>query len=220
MTPVRLQLHNFLSYGEEAPALDFEELHVACLSGGNGQGKSALLEAMTWAVWGEARKSSDARKPDEELLRIGSRSMSVTFDFRSADVEYRIVRSYQQSASGKTSKPGLEVQVRDGDDWRPITASSVRETQAVIDERVGVDYETFINSTFLLQGRSDEFTKKKPGERKEILGKILALGRYEAMAAKAGARWSALREQAKTLEAESERLAAALEPVASWEQER
>ncbi len=220
MTPLRLHLRNFLSYGEEAPVLDLEGIHVACLSGGNGQGKSALLDAITWAVWGEARKSSEARKPDEELLRIGSRSMEVSFEFSASDAVYRVVRSYQQSASGKTSKPGLEFTVRDGDDWRPLTTGSVRETQAAIDARVGIDYETFINSTFLLQGRSDEFTKKKPGERKEILGKILALGRYERLAVQAGKRWSRLREQAGALEGETERLAEALGPVEEWETER
>ncbi|PAP77449.1 AAA family ATPase [Rubrivirga marina] len=220
MIPLQLRLSNFLSYGESAPVLDLEGIHVACLSGGNGQGKSALLDAMTWAVWGEARKSGESRKPDEELLRIGTRAMEVDFTFRIGAVDHRILRSYMQSASGKTSKPGLEFQVRDGDDWRALTAESIRATQAVIDERVGIDYETFINSTFLLQGRSDEFTKKKPGERKEILGKILALGRYEAMASKAGQRWSRLRERATALEAEVGRLDAALEPVGEWEAEK
>ena len=220
MVPLRLRLTNFLSYGEDAPVLDLEDVHVACLSGGNGQGKSALLDAMTWAVWGEARKSSEARKPDEELLRIGARAMEVDFTFRTGDAVHRVVRSYSQSASGKTSKPGLELQVQDGPDWRTLTAGSIKETQAAVDGRVGIDYETFINSTFLLQGRSDEFTKKKPGERKEILGKILALDRYERMAGKAGQRWSALRERASALEAEAERLTAALEPVGEWEEEK
>ncbi|MEL7362769.1 MAG: SMC family ATPase, partial [Bacteroidota bacterium] len=220
MIPLRLQLSNFLSYGESPPVLDLEGIHVACLSGGNGQGKSALLDAMTWAIWGEARKSGESRKPDDELLRSGTRAMKVDFSFRVGGVDLRVVRSYQRSASGKTSKPGLEFQVRDEDDWRPLTAESLRATQAVINERVGVDYETFINSTFLLQGRSDEFTKKRPGERKEILGKILALGRYEAMASRAGQRWSRLREQANALEAERARLDEVLEPVARWTAER
>ncbi|WP_412063103.1 AAA family ATPase [Rubrivirga sp. IMCC45206] len=220
MVPLRLQLKNFLSYGEDAPVLDLEGIHVACLSGGNGQGKSALLDAMTWAVWGEARKSSEARKPDEELLRVGHRSMEVDFAFRVDATDYRVVRSYQVSASGKTSKPGLEFQVLDGETWQALTAESVRATQALIEGRVGIDYETFINSTFLLQGRSDEFTKKRPGERKEILGKILALGRYDQLAARAGDRWSRLRERATALEAEAARLDDALEHVGAWEADR
>src|SRR5262249_7565304 len=46
-------------------------------------------------------------------------------------------------------------------------------------------YETFINSSFLLQGRADEFTKKTPGERKQILAEILELGRYDDLEARA-----------------------------------
>ena len=183
MIPVSLKLHNFLSYGTQTEALDFEQFHVACLSGGNGQGKSALLDAITWALWGEARKASDARKPDEDLLRIGTREMNVELIFDLDDARYRVVRSFYRTASGKTSKPGLEFQIReDGETFRPLTAGSVAATQSVIDETVGIDYDTFINSAFLLQGRSDEFTKKKSGERKEILGRILGLDRYEKYA--------------------------------------
>src|SRR5690606_4172260 len=84
------------------------------------------------------------------------------------------------------------------------------------DARMGIDYDTFINSAFLLQGRSDEFTRKKPGERKEILGKILGLDRYGRLAAAASARYTEAREQAKRHEAEVERLKAALEDEPQW----
>ena len=49
--------------------LDFSGMHLACLSGDNGNGKSALLDAMTWALWGEARASAD------ELIRLGTDEM-------------------------------------------------------------------------------------------------------------------------------------------------
>ncbi|MEM1055843.1 MAG: SMC family ATPase [Bacteroidota bacterium] len=221
MTPVRLRLKNFLSYGEAAPELDFEGLHVACLSGGNGQGKSALLDAITWALWGEARKSADSRKPDDDLLRIGAREMEVELTFDLADQRYRVRRSYTKTASGKSSKPGLEVQARlpDADDWRPLTETSIRETQAVLEARLGVDYETFVNSTFLLQGRSDEFTRKKPTERKQILTRILDLGRYDRLHERASRRYSEARERVKSLEAESSRLVTALEEEDTWKAE-
>ncbi len=220
MTPVELRLRNFLSYGEAAPPLDLEGIRVAVLSGGNGQGKSALLDAVTWALWGEARKSADKIKPDEELLRAGAREMEVDLTFRLDADTYRVVRRFTQSASGKTSKPGLEFQVRDADGWRTLTAESVRATQAAITARLAMDYETFVNSTFLLQGRSDEFTRKKPGERKEILGKILGLDRYERLAQRASGRWTAARDRAARLDTEAERLVAALGPIDAWTAER
>ncbi len=48
-----------------------------------------------------------------------------------------------------------------------------------------LSYETFVNSSLLLQGRADMFTTKKPAERKEVLAEILGLGRYEALSERA-----------------------------------
>src|SRR5438876_6337765 len=55
LIPIRLQLRNFMSYGDEPQTLDFAGIHVACLSGDNGNGKSALLDALTYALWGKTR---------------------------------------------------------------------------------------------------------------------------------------------------------------------
>jgi exonuclease SbcC len=222
MVPVRLELQNFLSYGTDAPALDFEQFDVACLSGGNGEGKSALLDAMTWAIWGEARKSSGKRKPDDELIRIGSRHMEVTFTFDLEETRYRITRSFSRSETGKTTSSDLEFQLYDPDDaaYRPLTGGTQRDTQARIVETLGLDYDTFINSAFLLQGRSDEFTNKSPSQRKEILVSILNLSRYEALEGRARDRWREAKQQQQRLEAEVERLQDAIADVPEWEERR
>ena len=65
MIPIRLELENFLCYRQPDP-LDFSGIHVACLAGDNGAGKSSLLDAITWALWGRAR----ARR-DDELIHMG-----------------------------------------------------------------------------------------------------------------------------------------------------
>jgi exonuclease SbcC len=222
MVPVRLDLQNFLSYGTEAPALDFDQFDVACLSGGNGEGKSALLDAMTWAVWGEARKSSGKRKPDDELIRIGTRHMEVTFTFDLEATRYRVTRSFSRSETGKTTSSDLEFQLYDPDDaaYRPLTAGTQRETQARIEDTLGLDYDTFINSAFLLQGRSDEFTNKSPSQRKEILVSILNLSRYEALEGRARDHWRAAKQRQQRLEAEVERLQDAVADVPEWEERR
>lgn len=222
MVPVKLELHNFMSYGTHAPVLDFRPIHVACLSGGNGQGKSALLDAMTWAVWGEARKSSGSRKPDDEVLRIGSKRMKVSFTFDVDGARYRVERSYQRSATGKTSRSELEVQAFDTEKqaYVPLTGGSMRETQATIERIVGLDYDTFINSAFLLQGRSDEFTKKRPSERKEILSRILNLDRFERLYARARERALEAKRQVEHLGREIERLTEAVAHEEDWGEER
>lgn len=219
MVPVELRLSNFMSYGPEAPVLDFEQFHVACLSGGNGQGKSALLDAITWALWGEARKSSDSRKPDDELIRLGARRMKVELVFDVEGRRYRVARAYTRSASGKTSKPELELHVHDeaAGAFRPLTAGAVRDTQNRLNALLGLDYDTFINSAFLLQGRSDEFTKKKPSERKQILGRILNLERYDRLAELAREREREAQARLHLAEQAMGRLRESLAREAEWQ---
>ncbi len=208
MVPVELTLSNFLSYGTFSPPLRFEDFHVACLSGGNGQGKSALLDAVTWALWGEARKAGAAQKPDENLIRTGARRMEVDLTFDLDGARYRVSRSFNRSASGKTSTPGLELQVQDpaSDTFRPMTGATVRETQATLTTLLGIDYDTFINSAFLVQGRADEFTKKRPNERKQILSRILNLGKFDQLAELARARERGFADELQRAESDIERL--------------
>ena len=61
----------------------------------------------------------------------------------------------------------------------PETTS--RETQSRIEQTIGMDYDSFINSAFLLQGRADEFTNKTPADRKAVLAKILGLEDYDRL---------------------------------------
>jgi len=169
LIPVKLTLRNFLSYGEDVPPLDFEQFHIACLSGNNGQGKSALLDAITWAIWGEGRKSSREKKADKSLLRIGQKDMQVEFVFDLEADRYRIIRTF--SLGKKSSRSGLEFQVfnQKSNQYIPLTATSIRKTQEKITGVLKIDYQTFINSAFILQGRIDEFSRKNARERKEIL---------------------------------------------------
>jgi exonuclease SbcC len=64
MIPVKLTLCNFMPYREAV--LSFAGIHVACLCGDNGNGKSALLDAITWALWGKSRA-----KNDDDLIHHG-----------------------------------------------------------------------------------------------------------------------------------------------------
>src|SRR5207245_5766511 len=59
--------------------------------------------------------------------------------------------------------------------------------------------DTFINSAFVLQGRADEFTTRRPGERKRILADILGLSIYDALEARARARRNEMDLEVKTL---------------------
>src|SRR5256714_5573768 len=100
MIPLRLELRNFLSYAEDHPALSLEGIHVACLSGSNGHGKSALLDAMVWALWGEARGGS---RSGDDLIRHGANEMLVCLEFEMDGSRYRVTRKRTiRNKSGST----------------------------------------------------------------------------------------------------------------------
>lgn len=177
MIPIKLSMRNFMPYRDNVPPLYFDGIHTACICGDNGNGKSALTDAITWALWGRARAKSD-----DELIHLGQTDMEVEFDFAVGKQPYRIIRKHskpkRRGASGKTI---LEFQIATGNGFRPITGNSIAQTQQKISDVLHMDYFTFINSALLLQGHADEFTSQAPAKRKEVLGNILELSLYDKL---------------------------------------
>ena len=194
MIPLKLTLQNFLSYRDDNPILDLSGIRVACLCGNNGHGKSALLDGITWALWGKARGSSHA-----DLVHYGRSNMQVDLEFKAANSLYRVSRRYHTSRSSD-----LQIQLKGSAGFLPITGNSIRQSQAKINRIIGMDYDTFINSAFLIQGRADEFTNKTPAERKEVLGKIIGLDRFNELQQRSRDEARQRRERGDFLEGEIE----------------
>jgi exonuclease SbcC len=210
--PVELDLHNFLAYRDPGP-LSFEGIHVACLAGPNGAGKSSLLDAMTWALWGKARSNSA-----DELIHQGENEMQVTLTFEQSSQRYRVIR---QRNAGKRGSSLLEFQAWDPQrgTWQGISEATIRETQAAIDSLLRLEYDTFVNSAFLLQGKADEFTTKTPGQRKQVLANILGLSIWEDFEERAKNCISDTREQLGRIDGWLEEIQRELERRESYTQE-
>jgi len=213
MIPVELDLENFLAYRKPEP-LRLEGIHVACLAGPNGAGKSSLLDAMTWALWGRAR----AKGSDDQLIHQGQTEMRVRLTFDQEGRRYRVQR---QRKGGKRGASLLELQVWDEStgSWRSLSEAGVLDTQRKITDLLRLDYETFVNSAFLVQGRADEFTTRTPAERKQVLGKILGLERWEVYEQRARERLGATRDSISHLDGRLSELEAELEKRPVYEQE-
>jgi exonuclease SbcC len=199
MIPYELTLRNFMCYRGDLPPLRLDGLHVACLSGENGAGKSAMLDAITWALWGKARMS------DDELIAQGESEMQVDLSFQLDGQLYRVSRRRQRGKTTRSGKQGagksaLEFQVWDEPRWRALGEQTTSETERKIEQVLRMKYDTFINASFLLQGRADEFTRKTPGERKQVLADILDLRDYATLEARARERTRATGEQIRGLE--------------------
>jgi len=195
MIPVKLELHNFLAYRDPDP-LNLEGIHVACISGENGAGKSSLLDAITWALWGKARSPSA-----DDLIYQNQRETRVALEFEMAGTRYLVIR--QRSIEKKTALSLLELQVWDPavNAWRGMSEATMRGTQERIDRLLRLDYDTFINSAFLSQGRADEFTAKPPFQRIQILAAILGLDRWERFEERAKEKVRQSREKIERIEA-------------------
>ncbi len=170
MIPVQLTLSGFLSYRDEV-TLDFRTFDLACISGANGAGKSSLLDAFTWVLFGQARKRDDSLinlHPTVTAARV-----VLTFEY-----EGNLYRVERVSPRGKTTLLEFHIQTPEGG-WKPLTERTSRATQSRIEEVLRLDYDTFTNASFFLQGNADQFTQQRPGDRKQILGKILGLQIWE-----------------------------------------
>jgi len=201
MIPLKLELKNFMAYRDPEP-LDFSGLHVVVLTGDNGAGKSTLLDAITWALWGQARA-----KRDDELIHQGTTDMRVALTFCEGPHIYQVVRSRRINKAAKGKAPGssgtLEFFIKTADNgWNQLTEARVSDTQEKIIRTLNLTYETFINSAYLKQGRADEFTLKPPAQRKAVLSDILNLGIWQDYEAQAKERVAALETKQERLKVE------------------
>ena len=210
MIPLRLTLKNFMCYGEDVPPLRFDSIHVACLCGDNGHGKTALLDAITWALWGMARTAPTPGGAvnslnADELIHLGRTDMSVQLDFLANGQQYRVVRRRSARARGRSGRSTLELQVRDTDGaadsngagdgaerFRPISGSAIAQTNRRICEILNMDFKTFVNTAYLAQGQADLFTTSTPTERKKCLSDALDLSYYQRLSDGAKARSNAI----------------------------
>jgi exonuclease SbcC len=108
-------MRNFMPYRDAI--LDFAGIHLAVITGDNGNGKSAIIDAITWALWGKARAASD-----DDLIHSAQMEMEVEFEFRIGDQLYRIVRKRtrpkKKTSSGQSA---LEFQMQNNEGFRAIT---------------------------------------------------------------------------------------------------
>ncbi|MDD5415500.1 MAG: SMC family ATPase [Candidatus Daviesbacteria bacterium] len=192
MIPVKLKLSNFTSYADNPPELDFTKFKLAAISGLNGAGKSSLLDAITWCIWGVSRAGDSA----DSLIHSGANEMSVEFSFELDGNIYRLERKRVKKGGGSTT---LEF-------WsgaagsHNLTEGTIKATQEKIINCLHLTFETFTNSSYLRQGHADEFTTKGPTDRKRILADILGLSHYDLLEEKAKEKIKEIQSKLQLLE--------------------
>lgn len=182
----RVALRGFLSHADTDWQPDGARL--VSIVGSNGAGKSSLaVDGPLFALYDDARGRTD------DLVSLGATDMSVRVEFSFAGATYAVERGRTRKAGGKSY---LELQIRDGDGWRPLTGDTIRDTQDKIAQLLRMDAKAFETSVVLAQGHAMAFAEATAAERKRILGQVLDLEVYARAEARA-------RELARDLDARS-----------------
>ena len=162
-----LKLNNFLSH--EDTTIDFEENEKLLVDGASGNGKSAIFDAIVWALYGVSR--SDNRG----LVRKGAKMAEVILQLKKDDEIIHITRRVTS-----TGKHHLIIVIEQlGGMKIPFVASGVREMQNWIDkELIGASYLLFINSVAYIQSNVESFVMQTATKRKELLLEIVKAEDY------------------------------------------
>jgi exonuclease SbcC len=173
MRPLRLTVEGFTCFKDRQGPIDFAHLDLFAISGPTGAGKSSILDAMIFALYGKVPRMGG--KGLTELISLGRDRMAVVLDFRVGQDTYRVARRTRRRGATDAQ---LE-QLVDGDE-RPV-AEGVRQVEEHMLRLIGLRYDAFTQAVVLPQGEFQRFLKSQPRERREILRDLLRLQVYERM---------------------------------------
>ena len=155
-----LELQNYRKFRKAA--IEFPDGVIGVI-GPNGTGKSTLIEAISWALYG-----NDAQRTRKEDVRwIGAQpteECSVTLEFDLEDDRYRVRR--QMRGSSLSMKVSLEINGQ-------LHADGDRAVNQAISERLGMDYRAFFISVFARQKDLDALSVLPPRERRQLILRML-----------------------------------------------
>jgi DNA repair protein SbcC/Rad50 len=198
MRPTKLEIEGFTSFPARVE-IDFREIDLFAITGPTGAGKTSLLDAMLYALYGQTPRigANEVRR----LVSLGANVVKVLLEFEVGSKCYRVTRT-AKVAKSTTTQIMLEELACEGD-WQSV-AGSVKEIGARIPELLGLDFEGFTRSVILPQGEFDKFLRGDPKQRTEILKDLLNLRVYERMMVTANSRSKELAASAATSQAHLE----------------
>jgi exonuclease SbcC len=173
MRPIRLELEGFTAY-RELTVCDFEGADLFVLTGPTGSGKSSLIDALTFALYGSVSRYGNPNLV-HPVISQGKLEAKVRFDFSVEGRKYTAVRVVRRTRSGATTR-----EARLESDGRTL-AGNADEVTARVREIIGLDFTQFTTCVVLPQGEFARFLHDKPADRQDLLTKLLGVGIYERM---------------------------------------
>jgi exonuclease SbcC len=174
MRPVRLELEGFTAF-REPTVVDFEGADLFAFTGPTGAGKSSLVDAIVFALYGSVPRYDDRRLVAAAISQ-GSAEARVRLDFTVDGRRYSAVRVVRRTKTGASTREAR----LEGDGGR-VVAGNERELAAEVEELLGLTYDHFCKCVVLPQGRFADFLHDRPEARQELLVELLDFGVYRQM---------------------------------------
>ncbi|WP_030434099.1 AAA family ATPase [Actinoplanes subtropicus] len=199
MRPIRLDMSGFTVFRDDT-TVDFTDADYFALVGPTGSGKSTVLDAITFALYGTVPRWGGARGIANALAPSAAEA-KVRLVFESAGDRYVATRVVRRDGRGnvKTAGAGLQLMPTgfdvtkldtgmDLDDLGEVLAGTPAEMDEAVLGAVGLPYEQFTSCVVLPQGQFADFLHAKPAVRQQILINLLGLRVYEDVQQRAVAR--------------------------------
>ncbi|MEU9456754.1 SMC family ATPase [Streptomyces sp. NPDC048277] len=193
MRPVRLELNGFAGF--RAPTVvDFTDTDYFALVGPTGSGKSTILDALTFALYGSAYRWGRSNAIAYALAPTSNRcTVSLTFDIGSQ--RYQVAREVRRTGQQIQQKSVSLVQFADptateveADGPQPeVLAGEIKELNPAIEQLLGLSFDDFCQCVVLPQGDFARFLSANASARQQILLKLLGAAQYEGIGKRAGA---------------------------------
>jgi len=201
MRPLELLLEGFTSFRREQ-RLDFSQLDLFAITGATGAGKSSLLDAMTYALFGTTTRSG---KQVGDLASQGSKNLKVQLRFSVGTAQYRVTRTWRFRP--KTPENKVILDCWQNGEWETL-GTSIVAVQNTIEQILGMDFDTFTRAIILPQGKFDEFIKGDTSKRREILRQLAGFEIFEQMRKEANELAKLLKQEREMVERQLAELSA------------
>ena len=202
MRPLQISIEGLRSFRAEV-GIDFGGRTRIAVIGDTGAGKSSILEAMTYALYGQTSLGSKSKR---ELMNDTSDVMRVVLRFRVSGEEWEVTRVDRRAGAGGLRPPQAQL-VRYGPGGETLEkVEQVRPVNERVQALIGLDSDAFLRTVILPQGRFARLlVEDQPKDRTEILRQVWQTRDLEAAGEVAGRRLAEVRTLAVRLRDEVER---------------